>query len=458
MDSFLKSCGASQVPLLKIQGSIQEEYHLSRAFAMVGRSDLCDLQLDNPQISPKHAYLQVIQGHLACFDLSTHSGIQWQNGRPSRSGWVETGQSFGIGPFTLNRADKFRCPGIELGAAPLKFDWNELGPDVFLDFPDETSRTVRWQVRRGVTLVGRASSCRVRLPDMSVSWFHCSLVRTTDGLWVVDLMSREGTIVNGVGQRCTRLENGDELEIGRFRIVPRYLHSNKSGQTTVHNTNSGPETTSTSKIHGNTLSPIQLPQSLATANPYNPIEHNKSIMRTEILDIIGAGAPETVSPGLMLLVEKFGNMQQQMLEQFSQTMMMMMMNMGESYRTEISQVRAEVDRLRELSHELISLQAKVLRAEPESLSQPKLADTSTDSQQSPVPVPEQNLSQPTRPQVKGITPPPINLGKTIGASQAPSESQTLGDDPLVTVTRRISEIRSEQKGRWQTILDIVKLR
>ena len=135
----------------------------------------------------------------------------------------------GIGPFTIRRVDPAASPAPTEITTPLNFDWAGQGPEVFLEFPDESSGPVRWHVRRAVTLVGRAPSCRVRLPDISVSWFHCSLVRTPEGLWVVDLLSRGGLTVNGVGQRCSRLEDGDELFVGRFRMVPRYTTDSHRG-------------------------------------------------------------------------------------------------------------------------------------------------------------------------------------------------------------------------------------
>ena len=51
-------------------------------------------------------------------------------------------------------------------------------------------------MNRVMSLIGSASGCKFRLDDPSVAPFHCCLVRTSQGLWVVDLLGHEGTYVN----------------------------------------------------------------------------------------------------------------------------------------------------------------------------------------------------------------------------------------------------------------------
>lgn len=71
--------------------------------------------------------------------------------------------------------------------------------------------------------IGRQDSCDIVLDDPTVSRTHAEVHRDPDGFEVVDLGSRNGTRVNGLGVTRTRLADGDDLLIGavplRFEAV-----------------------------------------------------------------------------------------------------------------------------------------------------------------------------------------------------------------------------------------------
>ena len=75
-----------------------------------------------------------------------------------------------------------------------------------------------WPVHRVMSLIGSASGCKFRLTDPSVSRFHGSLLRTSAGVWIVDLLGQGGITVNEVPVRSHRLMDGDVLGIGRYQI------------------------------------------------------------------------------------------------------------------------------------------------------------------------------------------------------------------------------------------------
>src|SRR5439155_5594002 len=52
--------------------------------------------------------------------------------------------------------------------------------------------------------------------------FHCGLLRTPLGLCAIDLLGREGISVNGTPVRWTRLDEGDELQVGELLLRVRY--------------------------------------------------------------------------------------------------------------------------------------------------------------------------------------------------------------------------------------------
>lgn len=63
--------------------------------------------------------------------------------------------------------------------------------------------------------IGRHADCDVVLNQQEVSRHHAEVRRGDGGFVVVDLDSMNGTRVNGRGVKEQRLEDGDEIEVGR---------------------------------------------------------------------------------------------------------------------------------------------------------------------------------------------------------------------------------------------------
>ena len=71
----------------------------------------------------------------------------------------------------------------------------------------------------GWTRIGRSGAADVRLDDATVSRRHALVVLTEDGeLRALDDRSLNGLFVNGERVDWAPLADGDELEVGRFRI------------------------------------------------------------------------------------------------------------------------------------------------------------------------------------------------------------------------------------------------
>ena len=67
--------------------------------------------------------------------------------------------------------------------------------------------------------IGRSPDAEVFLDDVTVSRNHALLVRRRDGLYVDDLGSLNGTYVNRQRIESRRLADGDELQIGKFKLT-----------------------------------------------------------------------------------------------------------------------------------------------------------------------------------------------------------------------------------------------
>ena len=67
--------------------------------------------------------------------------------------------------------------------------------------------------------IGRSPDAEVFLDDVTVSRNHALLVRRRDGLYVDDLGSLNGTYVNRRRIESHKLVDGDELQVGKYKLT-----------------------------------------------------------------------------------------------------------------------------------------------------------------------------------------------------------------------------------------------
>ena len=67
--------------------------------------------------------------------------------------------------------------------------------------------------------IGRSPEAEVFLDDVTVSRNHALLVRRRDGLYVDDLGSLNGTYVNRRRIESHKLQDGDELQVGKYKLT-----------------------------------------------------------------------------------------------------------------------------------------------------------------------------------------------------------------------------------------------
>jgi hypothetical protein len=69
------------------------------------------------------------------------------------------------------------------------------------------------------TRIGRSPDCDIFLDDVTVSRSHAVLVEREGSFYVEDQGSLNGTFVNRHRIDSARLENGDELQVGKYRMT-----------------------------------------------------------------------------------------------------------------------------------------------------------------------------------------------------------------------------------------------
>ena len=92
-------------------------------------------------------------------------------------------------------------------------------PGRYLAFEDFSGGLELIKLEPGWTRIGRSAAADVRLDDVTVSRRHALIVLTDDGdLRALDDRSMNGLLVNGERVDWAPLSDGDELEVGRYRL------------------------------------------------------------------------------------------------------------------------------------------------------------------------------------------------------------------------------------------------
>jgi FHA domain len=93
------------------------------------------------------------------------------------------------------------------------------GPGRFLALLEEDETIRIFPIAPGWTRIGRSAAADLRLDDPSVSRRHALIVsEPPKSLRVLDDRSLNGVQVNGEAVEWSRLGDGDELEVGSYRL------------------------------------------------------------------------------------------------------------------------------------------------------------------------------------------------------------------------------------------------
>ena len=376
-------------------------------------------------------------------------------------------------------------------------------------------------MNRVMSLIGSASGCKFRLADPSVSSFHCSLLRTPLGLWVIDLLAPAGVSVNDALVRYSLLADNDVLKVGRYRIR---VHSRFTGQDPGGSTSASPRSTTITLSQPSRRNPLEpvFPQgdSRHSSSPVlgptpwqgsglgtlMPLQsgHSSTVGWDSSTDgPTRSGKGELSESVLVPLMNQFGTMQEQMLDQFQQAIAMLVQVFGNLHRDQMHVIRDELDQLRNLTKEFQTLK---LELAAHSQVRPPITGASefqTQSVQRIAGPEEQDIPgtegavNPVAARVgptPGLIPPvfvhlsgssssdpkatPTALGSQVPlsprSSPAPLESSSSGQpatrpaqatpggsklesdrDAIIWLHQRMMTLQQERESRWQKILKLL---
>lgn len=487
---FANACGATAPLDLRVDlagGNTLAEGTVNQPFTLVGRDDACDVTLSDPEINLRHAWLQVIGGRVFAIDLGSRTGLGWPSGTRG-SGWLDVGVPVHIGPFLLRirAAVTDRPSSFPANYDPLASDTNatKIRPSVTLEFRNGKRLRDRWTVNRLITLVGRSPDCKIHLTADDISAYHCGLVSTRTGLWVVDLSGR-GVVVNGERMRVAPLGHGTELWVGRFLIGCHYpsAAATPSIGRIAALTPPAPIAASTDRAQPGLLGATEQAEDEALFDSPDPITGlpNSHILADafDTPDPRGRGGPPSnpiqvsgsgPSPGAIpvppgrsatdLLVEaaqsdetavvpllrRMAELHGQTSAQFQQFLTLLEETFAHVRLEYLSVMRHELNRILELDTELAALQAEVAhQALVEAAAAAAIRNASGNS---PDPVPSSGLGRPPVADKSSDRP---------GGWIPPSTPTPLPDTGSSTSTRlldRVTALQQERNTRWQALITL----
>jgi hypothetical protein len=140
------------------------------------------------------------------------------NGGPSR-GWLEPDEELSLGQYRISAkcvtADK------EDVGSPSGHRGDSLPalPHPELVFSYHGRPVIHYPLRRHLALVGQDRVCKLRLHYRRVSKAHCIFYRDADGLWLIDLLSTHGTVLDGKRVEAAPWPVGGVLMLGDVAVT-----------------------------------------------------------------------------------------------------------------------------------------------------------------------------------------------------------------------------------------------
>jgi pSer/pThr/pTyr-binding forkhead associated (FHA) protein len=399
-------------------------------------------------VSRRHAYLQMIAGRVLCVDLESRTGVHWDDGL-ARSGWIDDGRAIQVGPFRLrlcaqpqDGADgESRSAASKLSIAGLPRSYR--APAVTLHALGRNAPT-SWLMKRAMVLIGSSEKCQFRLTGPTISNFHCSIVRTPVGPWIIDLLGFGGISVNGFQVSWKPLNDGDELQVGGYSIQVRC----------------GPPEEVKGSVDGDGAHEV-IPLARSRKTELVVARPTAAGLVPEIIQpVLGpqgippAAGAESVGASINSLLDRLGAMQRQMAEENRQTLLMLFQVLGALRRDQVQLIRAEFGRLEELNQDVQSLKEGLLeRTDPPETPAPMTPD------------PEMLASSAWN------TPSP--MAHSISASRAAMTSEAIPEKPgtadrepldgasgedqtyIIDLHRRLSELHGARQGSWQRLFKLL---
>lgn len=207
---------------------------------IVGRSDDCEITIDNLAISRHHLIIEKVDGVYTVNDLDSNNGTFVNGRRITEPVPLNFGDEIGVGKHVLIFDSHSKKPQPtqphSAGAQP---DMDAAGRGTMFVEPDQMEKiqekgaTVRKAhlevldvpggkliaLEKSDVLFGKAENCDIVVPGFFTSRRHAILSRLAKGFQLTNLAFLTSTHLNDVAVDAALVVDGDEIRIGKSRFI-----------------------------------------------------------------------------------------------------------------------------------------------------------------------------------------------------------------------------------------------
>jgi pSer/pThr/pTyr-binding forkhead associated (FHA) protein len=481
LELFREACGLGAPIALECEGpSNSADWSAGRTFdcpfVLIGRDRRSGLFLDDGQVGRRHALLQAVDGQVFVLDLQSRSKVFWEGEEAARPhGWLAESCSIMVGPYRIRRSGSgalVDCPhDLDVFNSPLQANASneDSVPRAALELPIRMGDGPSlWRLESRLALAGRSAICQFVLTDASVSRFHAAFVRTPLGVWVIDMVAREGTYVNGKRVSWAWLSDGDSLRIGSFTFILRYETPPEriSRHDVPLKSGAIPDAQSPTQLAVRTRSPDSNGSALAVPDRsqrgLRTVSAAKTITPATLIPHGGDSWEQPLAHPQQAMA--MWQQQMRMMESFHNDMIMMVQMFFAMHREHLASAREELERVEQLTRELSALQAR-LREPTESpgagpaagvdRAPKRLPPLDAVDRQTRAVAGESNQAAHRRESGSPKSGSPksgIKSSKRKSPPKSDGASEIDGAQLHAQLTKRITELQRERQGYWQSIM------
>ncbi len=216
-------------------------HEVDRDKLIVGRSEDCDITIDNLAVSRHHVIIEKIDGVFMVNDLDSNNGTFVNGQRIEEPTALNFGDEIGVGKHVLvfDSHSKKSQPATQHAAAGAQPEMDAAGRGTMFVEPEQmkmiqekvvAARKAHLQLpdRPGGKLIaleksdvvfGKLGNCDIVVTGFFVSRRHAILSRLEKGFQLTNLAILSPTRVNGVVIDATFLVDGDEIKVGKNRFI-----------------------------------------------------------------------------------------------------------------------------------------------------------------------------------------------------------------------------------------------
>jgi pSer/pThr/pTyr-binding forkhead associated (FHA) protein len=182
---------------------------VEKPFARIGRHESSEVVLPDKRIPRRSLYLHAMEAGIFYVRLASSP----PDGNSGSQGWLAPDQIITVGQYKIV-AQLSRSQPKPTAALPDIEGRDFFPPHPVLMLVDRGRTVARLLLRRRLSIVGREERNTLPLADAQISTSHCALFREADKLWVIDLLSSNGTFIAGQRLESALVAPGQSLTLG----------------------------------------------------------------------------------------------------------------------------------------------------------------------------------------------------------------------------------------------------